>query len=258
MRRTTAFLGWLLPALAVVAAVWPITCPAQSSDVDPDAIALLRRSTDYLAGLKQFRVETDTTIEYVLDDGQKLQFGHRVSVTIQRPNKLRAERVGDLISQVFYYDGKSLSMNLPNSGYYATAAAPSTLEATLDFAREKLDVTAPASDLVYKNAFERLTEGLTSAFIVGPASIGGVPCDHLAFRNAEVDWQIWIQQGSKPLPRKFIVTSKRMPQAPQFVVVLPKWDAAPKLSDATFSFVPPKKSQKIEFLPVTAAGPEKN
>ena len=258
MRRTTAFLGWLLIALAVVAALWPITSPAQPSDVDPDAIALLRRSTDYLTGLKQFRVETDTTIEYVLDDGQKLQFGHRVSLTIQRPNKLRAERVGDLISQVFYYDGKSLSMNLPNSGYYATAAAPLTLEATLDFAREKLDVTAPASDLVYKNAFERLTEGLTSAFVVGPASIDGVPCDHLAFRNAEVDWQIWIQQGSKPLPRKFIVTSKRMPQAPQFVVVLPKWDAAPKLSDSTFSFVPPKKSQKIEFLPVTAAGPEKN
>src|SRR5262245_62378661 len=113
MRRTTAFLGWLLIALAVVAALWPITSPAQPSDVDPDAIALLRRSTDYLAGLKQFRVETDTTIETVLNDGQKLQFGHRVSVTIQRPDKMRTERVGDLINQVFYYDGRSLSVNLP-------------------------------------------------------------------------------------------------------------------------------------------------
>jgi hypothetical protein len=258
MRRTTAFLGWLLPALAVVAAVWPITSPAQSSDVDPDAIALLRRSTNYLAGLKQFRVETDTTIETVLDDGQKLQFGHRVSVTIQRPDKMRTERVGDLIKQGFYYDGRSLSVHLPNDGYYATVAAPPTIEAMLDFARDTLKVVAPASDLVYKNAFERLTEGLTSAFIVGKAVVGGVRCSHIAFRNAEVDWQLWIQEGDKPLPWKFVVTSKRMAESPEFVVVLSKWDVAPKLTDAMFSFVPPKGSSKIEFMSAPAAGAAKH
>ena len=118
----------------------------------------------------------------------------------------------------------------------------------LDFARDKLNVIAPAADLVYSNAFERLTEGLTSAFIVGDAIVGGVPCVHIALRNAEVDWQIWIQLGDKPLPRKFVVTSKRMSQSPQFIVVLSKWDAAPKVTDAMFRFVPPKGSQKIEFL----------
>ena len=253
------FLVWLLPVLAMVGVAWPIASLAQSSEeVEPEAIALLRRATDYLEGLKQFRVEADTTIEVVLDDGEKLQFGHRVSVTVKRPNKLRAERIGDLVSQVFYYDGKSLSLNLPGQGYYATVAAPATIEAMLDFAREKLDVIAPAADLIYKNAFERLADGLTSAYVVGPAPVGGVPCDHLAFRNAEVDWQIWIQQGGKPLPRKIVITSKRMPESPQFAVLLSKWDAAPKLTDATFSFVPPKKSQKIEFLPVATAGAEEN
>ena len=254
MRRTKALLGWLLPALAAVAAVWPITSLAQPDVVEPEAIALLRRATDYLAALKQFRLDADATIEFVLADGQKLQFGQRVSVTIQRPNKMRVERVGDLVSQAFYYDGKSLSVNLPDKGFYATVAAPATIEATLDYARDKLDVIAPGSDLVYVNAFERLTAGLTSGFVVNTASVGGVPCDHLAFRNAEVDWQIWIQQGKKPWVRKFIVTSKRMPEAPEFVVVLSKWDAAPQLTDATFGFVPPKKSKRIEFLPVSAAG----
>ena len=257
MRRTTAFLNWLLPAFAALAAVWPITSTAQSDVVQPEAIELLRRATDYVAGLKQFRVDTDATLEFVLADGQKLQFGQRVSATVQRPNKMRADRVGDLVSQVIYYDGKSLSMNLPGDGYYATAEAPPTLEGMLDFARDKLGLVAPAGDLVYKNAFERLTDGLTSAFVVGTAAVGGVPCDHLAFRNAEVDWQIWIQQGKTPLVRKFIVTSKRMPQSPQFVVVMSKWDTAPKLTDATFSFVPPKKAQKIDLMSAAAAGAEK-
>ena len=253
MKSKTPFLSWLLPVFAAAAATLPIASVAQLSEVDPDAIYLLRRSTEYLSSLKQFRVEADTTIEAVLPAGQKLQFGHRVAVTVQRPDKLRVDRVGELISQVFYYDGKSLSVNLPDDKYYATVPAPPTIEPMLDFARDRLDVIAPGADFVYKNAFERLTAGLTSAVIVGTGVIGGVRCTHIAFRNPEVDWQIWIQEGDKPLPRKFIVTSKRMPESPQFVVVMSKWDAAPKLTDAMFRFAPPKDSRQIEFLPTATA-----
>ena len=127
----------------------------------------------------------------------------------------------------------------------------------LDVARDKLSVIAPGADLIYANAFERLTEGLTSAFIVGEAVIDGVRCDHIAFRNAEVDWQIWIQQGDKPVPRKFVITSKRMPGSPQFVSVMSNWQTASAIPDATFSFVPPKGAQKIDFLPVAPAVPNK-
>jgi hypothetical protein len=253
MTNTKPFPGWILPILFLVAAASPIAGRAQASDVDPDAIKLLRRTTDYLSSLKQFRVETDTTIEAVLSTGQKLQFGHRVAVTVQRPNKLRAERVGELISQTFHYDGASLSINLPDQKYHATVPAPPTLEAMLDFARDQLGVIAPGADFVYKNAFERLTEGLTSAFVVGKGVVGGARSDHIAFRNAEVDWQIWIREGDKPLPLKFVVTSKRMPESPQFVVEMSKWDAAPKVTDAMFRFVPPKGSRPIEFLSATTA-----
>lgn len=257
MKTTRSLLGRFMPALVAVAVLWPSASPAQLSGVDSEAIELLRRTTDYLEGLKQFRVETDTTIECVLESGQKLQFDHRAATTIQRPNKMRAERVGDLINQIFYYDGKSLTMSLPDEGYYAVAAAPPTIEAMLDFARDTLDIIAPAGDLVYKNAFEHLTEGLTTAFVVGKSAVDGVRCDHIAFRNPEVDWQIWIQEGDKPLPRKFIVTSKKMIQSPQFAVVLSKWDAAPEITESTFNFVPPKNQTQIDFLTVPPAGASK-
>ena len=251
MACTAPFLGWIVSFSVALAAACPSVSLAQSSEVDDDAIQLLRRSTDYLARAKQFRVDVDATIEAVTSSGQKLQYGQRVAITVQRPDRLRAERVGELINQTFYYDGDSLSVNLPDYSYHATAKAPPTMEAMLDFARDKLDIIAPASDLIYKNAFERLTQDLTSAFVVGKAVVGGVPCDHLAFRNEEVDWQIWIQAGDKPLPRKYIVTSKRMSGAPQFVVVLSKWDPAPPITSATFKFVPPKSSKQIEFLSTT-------
>ena len=254
MKRMTPFTGQLLAVLVAIVAALPITTFAQPGEIDPDAIQLLKRMTDYLAGLKQFRATADTTIEAVLPSGQKLQFGNRVSLTVQRPNKMRADRVGDLVNQTFYYDGKTLSMNLPDQKYYATVAAPPTLEAMLDFARDKLDIIAPGSDLIYKNAFERFNEALTSAFVVGKAVVDGVRCDQIAFRNPEVDWQIWIQEGDKPLPRKFIVTSKKVPESPQFAVVLSKWDTAPKFTDAMFNFTPPKGARRIEFVPAAMVG----
>ena len=224
----------------------------ESDEVDSDAIALLRRTTDYLSSLKQFRVDTNTSIEAVISTGQKLQFDHHVVITVKRPNKLRAERAGELISQTFFYDGKSLSVNLPEQKYYAMATAPPTLDAMLDFARDELGVIAPGSDLVYADAFARLTDKLTSAFIYGEAVVGGVKCQHLAFRNPEVDWQIWIREGDDPWPMKMVITSKQMPQSPQFTVMLSKWDAAQDVTDATFSFVAPAGSHQIDFLPTTA------
>ena len=35
---------------------------------------------------------------------------------------------------------------------------------------------------------------------LGSGVIGGVECDHLAFRAKDTDWQIWIAQGEEPIP----------------------------------------------------------
>ena len=252
MNRTLFFARWLVRALLAATAAWTLAAAAQTPALDPEAVELLRRSTNYLAGLKQFRADTQASIEMVTSDGQKLQFDQHVIVSVQRPNMMRTERVGEIVKQSFYYDGKSLSVNLPDYGYYATVAAPATLDATLTFARDKLDVIAPAADLLYGNAFDLLSAGLTSAIFIGESVVAGVRCNHLAFRNAEVDWQICIEQGAKPLPRKLVITSKRMAQSPQFAVVFDKWDTAPKFSAATFAFNPPKGARKVDWLPAAA------
>lgn len=253
MTKTRSSQRWLAPAMLAMAALWPAPSPAQDTAIEPEALAILHHSTDYLASLKQFRFDADSSIEVVMSNGQKLELDHHVRLTVQRPSKLRAERVGEIISQTFTYDGNTLVVNMPKEGYYATADVPPTLDAMLDFARDKLGVIAPGSDLIYGNAFERLTAGLTEAYVVGDAVVAGVRCDHLAFRNAEVDWQIFIEHGAKPLPRKLVITSKLLAQAPDFSVVLNKWDTAPKLNDAMFTFKPGKGAKQIEFIPAAAA-----
>jgi len=246
-------------ALAVlVLAGWPQLGHAQPTGVEPQAEKLLRRMSDYLAGRQQFTLKAESTLEAVLTSGQKLQYDSPATLMLSRPNKLRAHRKGDLANQEFFYDGKSLTLYNPRENLYATTAAPATVDEMLDFAREKLDIIAPAAELLYKNAAEKMLKEASSGFVVGQSIIGSVKCTHLAFRGAEVDWQIWIEDGSRPLPRKFMLTSKQVSGAPQFTVLIRNWDLTAKLTDQEFTFTPPKGAKKIEFLMLTAGGAAKS
>ena len=127
-------------------------------------------------------------------------------------------------------------------------------DAMVDYARDSLDIVAPAGDLITIDAYDRLTADATSGFVVGKSVVDGVRCDHLAFRSGAVDWQIWIEDGDKPLPRKYVITSLDIPQAPQFAQVMSNWSTDTAFKAEHFEFTPPSGSRAIRFLPVGAAG----
>lgn len=242
-----ALATFALGALALTAAV-SMEVRAQTPSVDPVATQILHRMTDYLGNLRQFSVHTDNTLEEVLESGQKIQHDMSANVMIQRPNKLRAERNDGLIRQTFFYDGKTLTIWNPEDNYYAVAVAPPTIEAMLHFARDSLDIVPPSGDLVYENAYDLLTETVTSGFVVGKSIVGGVKCDQLAFSGPIVDWQIWIAEGDKPLPHKYVITTKDDPVYPQYVVLMSDWNVAPDLNDTLFGFEPPHDAKETEFI----------
>ncbi len=230
---------------------------AQPEGIDPRATELLERATAFLASQPQLGVDTHGTIEVVLESGQKLQFDHAATLLMQRPNKLRAERHSDLLDRVLYFDGQVITVFDPNDEGYATVEVPGTLEEALDYARETLDIVAPAGDLIYTNAFEILMEDVTAGFVVGRSIVEGTPCDHLAFRNAEVgvDWQLWIQQGDQPLPCRLVITTLDVDGAPQFTVVMNNWNLAPTIADNAFDFTPPQGARRVEFADLGLGAP---
>jgi hypothetical protein len=232
-------------ALAVVSAA----AQAQSASIAPEAKQILKAATDFLASQQRFTADTRNTLEIVLKSGQKIEFNSTGRQSVQRPNKLRSERSGDLVEQLFVYDGKSLTLYQPQEKVYAQVAAPGTLEEMLDFAREKYDVVAPFGDMIFKNAYDILMDGVTDGIVVGKAVIEGVVCDHLAFRAPDVDWQIWIQEGAQPLPRRIVITTLDLPNAPQFAVTVTRWNLEPAFDAGTFTFTPQEGVKQIELQP---------
>ena len=237
--------------LLVVISGLPARSYGETPDVEPKADQTLRKMSDYMAQLQQFKIQTENMLEIVLTSGQKIQYNNLVDVAIKRPNKLRADRLGEIYDQEFYYDGNTLTQYTKGLNYYATIEAPPTLDGALTFAMETLNIEAPGGDVIYSNSYNILMGDVISGFYVGMSIVDGVNCHHLAYRGNDVDWQIWIEDGDKPLPKKLVITTKWMTGAPQYTITVKSWDLSPKLKDDIFTFVPPKDAKKIEFVRYT-------
>lgn len=240
---------WVLGVLALSASL-STQVRAQASAVDPAATQILKRMTDYVGSLQQFSVHTQNTLEDMLESGHRVDIDVSAKVIISRPNKLRAERRGDLIDQIFYYDGKRLTLYNPSDKVYATEPAPGTIEEMLNFVRGSLGILIPAADLVYRNAFPLLMQDVAFAVVIGKTVIGGVKCDHVLFSRPGVDFQVWVADADKPLPYRYVVTDTGTPELLSVTTVMSDWNVAPAVGDASFTFAPPQGAQKISFMPL--------
>ena len=216
--------------------------------VDAKADQMLREMSEYLSNLNAFQILTEHTTEVILPDKQKLEFGGTSQVSVLRPNHLRSDRQGEIVDQTLFYDGETLTLYGRRAGLYASVDAPATLDATIDFARDELRLEAPAADLLLSNSYEALMSDVVSGRVIGQSMVDGVLCNHLAFKGNEVDFQLWIEEGPRPLPRKYVITSKRLDGAPEFTVELKDWDISPLLTSAMFEFDPPPGVNRIEFV----------
>lgn len=180
------------------------TAPA----VDPAAVKELERMGGYLRTLNAFQVQSVTSRDSVLDDGQKIASGGTVDMLVQRrPDRLRAEETTDLRQRLYLYDGASFNFFARRVGYYATIPAPSNLGELTDMLDARCGLEVPLVDLFHWGSERNRTSDLKPAIDVGSSQIDGVTCEHFAFRQEGVDWQVWIQQGEYPLPRKLIITT---------------------------------------------------
>ena len=246
----TAFLIMLAGALMFA----PVPARSQSAWVEPEAVRQLDNTLDFMGKLKTFSVNTLNTLEEIIEPGQKIQLDFAATLTLQRPAGLRVERHGEVVNQALYYDGKMLTLYDTASNYYAQTPAPESIEGMLDFARLSLGLEAPLSDLLYRDVLPLLLQNVHAARVVGKTDIGGARCVHLAFSRPDVDFQIWVAEGDKPLPCKYVVTDKNSFGQPSYTVVMSGWNLSPEIGASTFSFSAPQGSTSTGFMLLDSNG----
>jgi hypothetical protein len=253
-----ALIGALVGGAAVAAETKQAPPPSQGAAqekagaIDPKADAELHRMSDYLAGMKSFRVDTNTVDETKVNkDGQKVQQLAESKITVRRPGELRIDRVSPNGHVVFRDDGKQFSVFNSDKNIYATKPAPDNLDQAADEARNELQVDAPGVDLIASNPYEALTEGVTEGRYIGLVPMGGgVMAHHLAVsRKNGISYQIWIQDGDQPVPLRYVVTGKSMKGSPQFSIELRNWQPNAQIPADSFTFTPPAGAKKVAFAP---------
>jgi hypothetical protein len=234
----------------------PAAAPASPPAVDPAAIEALQRMGTYLRTLKAFQVKAASSTDDVTDDGQNIESDRVTDLLARLPNRLRVEITSDEAHRLFYYNGKSVTIYAQNVNYYATAPAPATITELADRLYDKFGIDLPLEDLFTWGTATSEVKDITAAMDAGPSAILGVSCEQYAFRQPGLDWQIWIQNGDYPLPRKIVLTTTSDPARPRHSVVL-SWNLAPSFNDATFEFDPPRDAHKIALAEQQPSSAEK-
>lgn len=238
--------GGLAGAAALVLAAALSVAPAARAQSD-DAMKILEAMSSYLASQKTISATFDSDIEVITSDLQKIQFSSSGQVLLSRPDKIRATRTGGYTDVELVFDGKTLSFLGKHRNAYAQLDVQGSVDQLIDQIRAKTDAEMPGADLLVSKPFDELTADVLDAKHIGQGVIDGVECEHLAFRNHDTDWQIWVESGARPIPRKYVITSKTEAAAPQYTLRIKDWKTDVETKADTFAFAPPAGATKVSL-----------
>lgn len=253
MRKTAVLSGFSLMFLLVglssgVMAARSTRSVSRTPDPDPQALQYLRQMSDYIAGLPQFSVQGYTTMEAITSSGMTLDADRKAEVYVQRPNHIRVNSyVPDHNRQIFY-DGGTATIYSPDKNLYATFPAPASIDGLVAAARNR-GIALPLADLIVSRPYDSLMANVRHGYYIGTSYAAGVLCRQLAFRQKDLDWQIWIEDSATPVPRRVAIVDRAMPGSPRYTATLTDWNTSPSFGPDMFTFVPPAGAQKISITP---------
>ena len=217
--------------------------------IGADADRILRAMGEYLKTAEEFSFHAEISYDAVLSTGEKVRYGGNSEISVRRPNRLHVVFDGDEHRRRVFYDGNNITLFDMLKNLYAVTKVPGEIDGALDLVFEKYGLTVPLADFVYADPHAVLAEDAEYGQVVGVHGCGDKRCHHLLFTQEVIDWEIWIETGVRPVPRKLVITYKAEPGWPQYEARLSDWDFRPRLSDHAFTFHPPEGSSAIEFLP---------
>lgn len=211
-----------------------------------DAKAILKTMADYVSSQQTIEFTFDSDIEVITPQLEKIQFTNSGEALLSRPNRLQAHRVGGYADVALYFDGETASVYARHSNSYAQFPAAGTVDQLVEALRAGHGVALPGADFLLSNAYDVLVADVMEAKHIGRGVIDGVECEHLAFRNFDTDWQLWVEVGAQPIPRKVVITSKTMNNAPQYTFRIKSWKTGVKPSKDAFTFTPPADAKQLD------------
>ena len=243
-RNLLSNLRWVCTLAGVIGAV-SVTHAADRSPED-----ILKQSLAFLSAQNRISVRYSSDIEVVTPALEKVQFSGSGTLGMERPDKFRISRVGGFADVELISDGTSFTIHDRGEKRFAQIPVTGSLDQVIGRLRSEFHVDLPGADLLSPQGYEEMVTGVIESKHIGRGVVDGVECEHLAFRNVDTDWQIWIEPGDKPAPRKYVITSKTVAAAPQYTLRLGEWKFGSEAT-ADFTFKPPSDASGVAITALT-------
>jgi hypothetical protein len=252
--KKSVFLAFLVVTATVLfapAEVLAVTEEANQNAATPEMSpeSILSRASEFLGALPGFSVTIRCSYDTIQTDGQRVEFGELRNILIQRPNRMSAEVLrsdGDL--DLLLFDGQALTAYKTTDNVYARVEHTGTVDSAIVYLVKDLQIRFPLARLLLTSLPELIKKQVESVSFVEVNQLYEVPVDQLAVRTADVDFQLWVDQGDKPLPRRIVITYKNDPGQPQFRADFFDWNLAPEITADSFTLTPADGAEEILFL----------
>jgi hypothetical protein len=219
--------------------------PHSAAAAEGEAQTILKAMADYVSRQENLSLKYDSDVEVVTPAVEKIQFSASGDVTLSRPNKFRVSRTGGYADVELVSDGSTVTVHDRGGNRFAQVSGGGSFDEVVDRLRTEAPVELPGADLLLSKPYEELMAGVLEAKHIGRGVVEGVECEHLAFRNLDTDWQIWVEVGDRPVPRKYVITSKAVGAAPQYTLRLRDWKTGANPAPDAFAFKPPEGSSGV-------------
>ncbi len=225
-----------------------------NSQRDAEAIGVLQAMSKYTASPDQLVITSSAFTDTRMDGGLMVSNPIELKVTVDRPGSMHISNFDGVEHKELFFDRGLLTVFNSQNKYYAQAKIPEDIEVAVEYALEEFGIEAPLMDLISRDVSGQLADSQDSIiYLANNSRVAGVPCHHIAIRGPEVDVQLWVEQGERPVPRKIMITSKWKGGSPRYSASL-SWDTSPEIDRKTFQFIAPEGAVNIGFAAeVTAA-----
>lgn len=237
-------------AVAMLVAATVLHAADTPPRIDPQALAHLKRMGASLGAAKAFTYKSTRTVEVPSNTGQFLTLLSSAEVAMKRPDKLRVRLGGEAPRFDFHYDGTTVAAFAPGTHVYSVSKAPATIDAMLPELEQETGIKIASMPLLFSDPYSVLERGVTRAIVAGPVTVRGVPCVHLAFQSPGVNWEIWVESGSRALPHRLALTYTDRENFPRTLIEFSGWNLQPFLRDGSFAFHAPADAKEIPFLSI--------
>ncbi|MCP4381824.1 MAG: DUF2092 domain-containing protein [Hyphomicrobiales bacterium] len=223
---------------------------------EEDARRIFQSMSDYLGSQTAFSFDYDASLDLVSKEGQTLSLASSGEVSVARPDKIMAARTGGFANVDMVFDGTTLTFVRNDASAYVQVEIPGDIDNLVDTLRDEYGRPLPAADLLMSNVSDEILPLVEDVKDLGSGVIGGIECDHVAFRTADVDLQIWVAQGDSPHPCRYTISSKDVPGSPQYTIVVSDWKAGADAAGGDFKAVIPAGATKMDPADIADKLPE--